>query len=52
MKTVIYKLIINESIILIDIYFFKWLLNSGSTPMFEHLQGKCPQCEEVCSKLI
>ncbi|XP_025196752.1 E3 ubiquitin-protein ligase FANCL isoform X2 [Melanaphis sacchari] len=24
----------------------EWLLNSGSTPMFEHLQGKCPQCEE------
>ncbi|KAL4154531.1 hypothetical protein QTP88_000389 [Uroleucon formosanum] len=24
----------------------EWLLNSGSTPMFEHLQGKCPQCEK------
>ncbi|XP_022175544.1 E3 ubiquitin-protein ligase FANCL-like isoform X2 [Myzus persicae] len=24
----------------------EWFLNSGSTPMFEHLQGKCPQCEE------
>ncbi|VVC31033.1 Fanconi anemia complex, subunit FancL, WD-repeat containing domain,Zinc finger, RING-type,Zinc finger [Cinara cedri] len=23
----------------------QWLLNSGSTPMFKHLQGKCPQCE-------
>ncbi|XP_050529895.1 E3 ubiquitin-protein ligase FANCL-like [Daktulosphaira vitifoliae] len=24
----------------------EWMLNSGSTPAFKHLQGKCPQCEE------